>query len=442
MFDPTTLSTRDLETEIGTVAGNVHAGTARLLALLGEFDARTGWEGFRSCGHWLSWRTGLSRPAARDHVRVARALRSLPKIAASFARGELSFSKVRAITRIAVPETELALLHWGRHGTASQLERLVRGYRGVVVAEDPQTVHRNRELSYSFEDGFVTIRARLTPDQGEVVLRAIDAAKQTASAAASQDPASAEAGSDATTQDEVPFGEGHRIPESSHPTLQAGADALVRMAESFLRGGGALAGDDGDDAPVLVVVHTDEDTIGRCETSHGAPVPHETLRRLACDAGIVRLHPDGTIGRRTRVVPRWMRRAVKRRDKHCRFPGCEMRVTQVHHIVFWSRGGPTSTRNLVLVCAMHHHLIHEGGYSLRAEPDGSLVFRRPDGALISYVPEVSGLYRRDETVSADAAGQDSYTARPDYGIAVGHLLDARAEPTDAAAEPEKVYAVA
>ncbi|PYN84386.1 MAG: HNH endonuclease, partial [Candidatus Rokuibacteriota bacterium] len=115
--------------EIAELSAHLDAATARLLDLIREFDARGGWgNGFRSCAEWLSWRVGLDLGAARERVRVARALETLPLLAGgALARGELSYAKVRALTRVATPETEERLLVVGRAGTACHVERIVRG---------------------------------------------------------------------------------------------------------------------------------------------------------------------------------------------------------------------------------------------------------------------------------------------------------------------------
>jgi uncharacterized protein DUF222/HNH endonuclease len=116
--------------EIAELSAHLEAATAGLLALIREFDAREGWaNGFRSCAEWLAWRVGLAPGAAREHVRVARALGTLPALAEAMARGELSYAKVRALTRIATPETEARLLAVGRAGTAVHVESIVRGWR-------------------------------------------------------------------------------------------------------------------------------------------------------------------------------------------------------------------------------------------------------------------------------------------------------------------------
>ncbi len=141
-----------LGNEIAELAAHLDAATARLLDLIREFDARGGWNsGFASCAAWLSWRVGFDPGAAREHVRVARALATLPRLAQALARGELSYSKVRALTRVATPETEERLLAVGRAGTAEHVERIVRGWRrvdrqaesprGRAAAQAPRALH-------------------------------------------------------------------------------------------------------------------------------------------------------------------------------------------------------------------------------------------------------------------------------------------------------------
>src|SRR6266536_2271187 len=157
--------------EIAELSAHVEAATARLLDLIREFDARGGWNtGFRSCAAWLSWRVGLDLRAARERVRVARALGSLPRLAQALSRGELSYAKVRALTRVATPETEARLLGVGRGGTAAQVERIVRGWRRVdrqAEAKESARQHASRALQlHQDEDGMVVIRGRLEPAVG------------------------------------------------------------------------------------------------------------------------------------------------------------------------------------------------------------------------------------------------------------------------------------
>jgi hypothetical protein len=169
--------------EIAELSVHLDAATARLLDLIRDFDARGGWgNGFRSCAHWLSWRVGLDLGAAREKVRVARALATLPRLAQALARGELSYAKVRALTRVATPCTEERLLAVGRAGTAEHVERIVRGWRRVDrIAEARESAHRHKFRSlrvYRDHDGMVAVHGRLEPEVGELLLQALTAARE------------------------------------------------------------------------------------------------------------------------------------------------------------------------------------------------------------------------------------------------------------------------
>jgi hypothetical protein len=209
---------------IAELAAHLDAATARLLDLIREFDARGGWNsGFRSCAHWLSWRVGLDLGAARERVRVARALGTLPRLSEAFARGELSYAKVRALTRVATPETEARLLAVGRAGTAAHVERIVRGWRRVdrnAEAREARRQHARRSVQvYQDEDGTVVVRGRLAAEVGALLLRALDAAREALyqrSRAAGPVPPGAD-------------------PATEPPTrAQQQADALALLAETAL----------------------------------------------------------------------------------------------------------------------------------------------------------------------------------------------------------------
>ena len=188
---PCVLSARDAQIDqpaveqlgdaIAELAARLHAATCELLLLLRQFDAACGWNcGFLSCAHWLSWRTGIDLGAAREKVRVARALAGLPRIRDAMARGELSYSKVRAVTRVATPAQEETLLDVARAGTAAQVERIVRAWRRVDRLEERQLTaqrHLHRHVTTWVDDeGMLVIRGRLTPEAGAVVQRALEAA--------------------------------------------------------------------------------------------------------------------------------------------------------------------------------------------------------------------------------------------------------------------------
>src|SRR5438477_7628605 len=364
---------------IAELSAHLDAATARLLALIREFDTRAGWNtGFRSCAHWLSWRVGLELGAARERVRVARALEALPGLAQALARGELSYAKVRALTRVATPETETRLLAVGKAGTAEQVERIVRGWRRVDrIAEARETARRHTARAlhvYQDEDGMVVIRGRLAPEVGAVVIQALTAARE-----ALYHKAHAQ---------NVPAGTSGADASAEPPTMpQQQADALALVAETALHHG-IDPGAPGEryqvvvhvDAPVLA----DADAPGQSVLDDGAHGSAETSQRLACDASrvVMRHDPDGRIlevGARTRTIPPALRRALHHRDRGCRLPGCGLRFGQGHHIRHWAHGGPTTLSNLALLCRRHHRAVHEEGYQVERQPDGELRFRRRTG---------------------------------------------------------------
>ena len=368
--------------EIALLSAHVDAATARLLTLIREFDARGGWgNGFASCAHWLSWRIGLDLGAAREKVRVARALATLPLLSDALARGELSYAKVRAITRVATPATETRLLAVGRAGTAEHVERIVRGWRRVDrLAEARETTgrHRRRGLHiHHDEDGMVVLRGCLEPEAGALLVQALDAAR--------------EALYQKTRADDSRLAD----PVADPPTpAQQRADALALLAETALHQG-LDPGAPGEryqvvvhvDAPVLA----DPEEPGQTVLEGGTRISAEISARLACDASRVVMHHDAEgrvvdIGARTRTIPPALRRALQRRDAHCRFPGCHGRFTQGHHLRHWAHGGPTTLANLALLCRRHHRAVHEDGYQVDREPDGTLSFRRPDGQPLVEVP--------------------------------------------------------
>jgi hypothetical protein len=370
--------------EIAELSAHLDAATARLLERIRQFDARGGWNnGFQSCAHWLSWRVGLDLGAARERVRVAHALGTLPRLAEALARGELSYAKVRALTRVATPETEARLLAVGRAGTSAHVERIVRGWRRedrLAEAREAARQHVGRTLHVvQDEDGTVVIRGRLTPEVGALLVRALDAARETLYQRARR---------------------AENAPSAPDPAMQAPtraqqqADALALLAET------ALHHELDPGAPgerYQVVVHVDAAVLeepaqpGQTALEGGIRVSAETSRRLACDVSrvVMRHDQDGQVvevGARTRTIPPALRRALHHRDKTCRFPGCGGRVGEGHHVRHWANGGPTTLTNLLLLCRRHHRAVHEEGYQVARGPDGTFQFRRPDGRALPDVP--------------------------------------------------------
>ncbi|HEX2468176.1 MAG TPA: DUF222 domain-containing protein [Solirubrobacterales bacterium] len=183
-----------IEHEIEQLAAHINAGNARWVALVGEFDRRNGWWqwGVRSCAEWVAWRCALEPRSAREHVRVARALRELPLIREQFSLGALSFSKVRALTRIAEPDSEADLLELARHATAAQLERIVRTTRRATAAEADEN-HRERLISWSWDEhGCLCFSGRLPAEEGAQFLRALEGCRDALHESAAGERGSAE----------------------------------------------------------------------------------------------------------------------------------------------------------------------------------------------------------------------------------------------------------
>ena len=385
--------------EIAELSAHLDAATARLLDLIREFDARGGWNtGFRSCAAWLSWRVGLDPGAARERVRVARALGSLPRLAQALACGELSYAKVRALTRVATAETEERLLAVGRAGTAEHVERIVRGWRRVdqlAEARETERRHKGRELHvYQDEDGMVVIRGRLEPEAGALVMKALEAARETLYQRTRESRSAARAGDALLVSEPENVSAETSVSEETPTMAQQQADALALVAETALHRG-MEPGVSGEryqvvvhvDAPVLA----DTNAPGQSVLEDGTHVSAETSRRLACDASRVVMRHDAhghvvEVGARTRTIPPALRRALDHRDRGCRFPGCGLPFGQGHHIRHWAHGGPTTLSNLALLCRRHHRAVHEEGYQIGRQPDGTLSFRRPDGEILPAVP--------------------------------------------------------
>jgi hypothetical protein len=453
-----------LEAQICELAGHLTAATCRFLVLVGDFDARRGWASWEmsSCAAWLSWKCQMSAGTAREHVRVARALRDLPVLRAEFGAGRLSYAKVRALTRIATPATEPGLAEIAGPMTGNQLERFARAHRQVTAASD-STARVRRRLAWRFEDdGSLAGTFRLPPLAGAVLLQALRAAagdldpcpdhdgdgdgeRGSVSAetpapghpAAGTPAAEPAAGGTKTAEDAAAGG-----PRPRQVTSTSLADALLAIAEAFLAGKIA----DADNPEIYqVIIHVGTDALApdapapagsvpagpapagpapapggeadprqgagvsaetpaapripghpadpaRCHVQDGPAISISTAQMISCTAALSwLLHDrDGTAldaGRRRRRPTSAQRRAARDRDHcRCRYPGCESRRTDLHHIQYWANGGRTSLDNLISLCPAHHRLIHDRGHLIAGGRGGAFAFYRPDGTLLPPCP--------------------------------------------------------
>ena len=390
--DHTAPSIDDLDRAIVNLAAKLNAVTHDFLVLVRRFDERAGWLGwgFESCADWLHWRCDLSLSAAREKIRVAHALKTLPAIAMTFAEGKLSYSKVRALTRVAGQENEDALLEFALRTTAARVEERCRELRcgAADSTDDAARAHARRCLSLRRdpERGTVTITVELPIETAELVDKALDRAVE---ATASSTP---------------------ELAEESWAAQRA--DAFVALAKAYLGGNGEGEAAGGTSDHYQVVVHVDESALRGGVGRAGLPI--ESLRRIGCDANRLVLVEDAhgeplSVGRKSRVVPQAIKRAMWARDGGCRFPGCgRRRFVDAHHVEHWSAGGETSLANLMLLCSKHHTLVHEGGFRIEKDYRDRWFFRRPDGRA---VPACG--YRAADTRDEDVGTEGEYfTAHP------------------------------
>ncbi len=344
------------------------------LTRIREFDARNGWAdtGCVSMVAWLSWWTGTSRKAASEHVRVARALGDLARIDQAFAAGELSYSKVRALTRCAEPATQQSLLDVAKSATASQLDKIVAGLRRVRAhSSTGECSHEQRRFASFTETagGMVRLVAQVGPEDALILRAALDLAISRPGRA---DSANSPAG---------------ELAESTER-----ADALVAVARGYLdrkpntRGTG-----------FELIMMTTPDQLERGSEGiggflrDGTPLPLHVARMLACDAARIDVSVGESgeildVGRSRRTIPTAIGRALALRDGGCRGPGCgRSRHVQAHHVEAWAEGGATRVSNLVLLCPGHHWLVHEGTLHVEVR-SGTLEFRNAHGLRIEPTP--------------------------------------------------------
>ncbi|MDO8864231.1 DUF222 domain-containing protein [Haliea sp. E1-2-M8] len=436
---------------ITLLSAQMNAANHRLLRMIAEFDRCGGWREqgtMRSCAHWLVAHCGITLGAAREKVRVARQLEALPEVNEAFSEGGISYSKVRAITRaacdqVATPENEGFMVHLAQQNSAGHLDKLVSRYEPVAepgladllewgpeevaaagesgeAAEsgpspelDAETMRELARELYWFqdEDGMWIIHAKLPPEQGQLVMKALQAvarpleeerqeewkAKQKARMQAvarkilQRNEVKAGENAESSVNEALPHHLAYaRVEEKisaeifSQHMNQVRADALVAMVEHFLASGPDYKGLQGLKGAerCQVVMHVDINTLreqrsGVCCT-HGRAhfedkpwLSPSTARRLSCDASLVTVLEDEAgkvlnVGRKSRIVPEHIRRALRERDGVCQYPGCqESEYVDAHHIQHWAEGGGTRLDNLVTLCRFHHRQLHRGCFDIR-----------------------------------------------------------------------------
>ncbi len=433
-----------LESEICELAGHLAAAMCRFLVLVGEFDAREGWASWDmpSCAAWLSWKCQLAAGTAREQVRVARKLRTLPVIRGEFAAGRLSYAKVRALTRIAAPDSDASLAEMAGPMTGNQLERFARAHRTVTRAMDEQARIQRRLTWRHEDDGSLSLSVRLPPEDGAALLAALRAATTDTATGPDPDPAGPEEA-----------GAGVSAETPARPTSTGLADALVRIAEAYIAGKTRTA----DNPDVYqVIIHATPDMLtphqaaapasgeqvtltaapgfaSRCHVEDGPAISRAALQMIACDAVRSWIGNDKNgqplnVGRRRRDPTPAIRRALNDRDKcRCRYPGCHRRATQAHHIQWWIYDGITALDNLISLCKYHHRLIHDGKAAITTPAPGVFTFYGRDGTPIPSSPPLPPpdgplSAQHDADVTPDTIVPPWYGERLDLDYAIAVLF--------------------
>jgi len=334
----------DLDRNILTLCTHINAATYELLVLIREFDERAGWMkwGLKNCAEWLAWRCDFSMTTALEKVRVAHALKTLPGISHAFAAGELSYSKVRALTRVANGNNEDELLVFALRSTAAHVAERCRelrcGSEDSIDSAARAYARRSLRVRRDPHRHTMTITVELPLDTGELVEKALDKARD---------------------------------------------DELLAMPD-YLSGDNSNAHSNDN---YLVTVHVDQSALAGSEGRSALPI--ESVKRLCCDGHAVVITEDEkgeplSIGRKSRIVPTALQRALRARDSNCcTFPGCHnQRFLHNHHVKHWSDSGETNLDNLILLCTRHHTLVHEGGFRIEKDFQDRWSFMRPDGIAV------------------------------------------------------------
>ncbi|MGW6034343.1 HNH endonuclease [Gordonia terrae] len=407
--DPGSLSDEVLEGRVLGYAAQMSALTAGFLGLVAELAERESWRGpgIHSLAHWLSWKAGIAPRTAHEQVRVAKAIRGLPVIRRAFGEGRLSYSKVRALTRVATPEREAELVNLALSCTASQLDRAVRAMvqidrdRGVEGSGPP--VESTGRWKWN-ADGSLSVSLRLSPlDGARFLAGAVRAEYERTRTCADADLPTVRSVPRNTEPDSVAEGSvvesevvpsrrrdlWRQVPSNVAPAVVVMAGMvhdgiampeLAPGAEILVHAGAGMEHAHLDDGPGLSEVEVAE---ARC----GASTREVASRRVPGQPGKLALLG---LGRKSRAPNKALIRALFLRDRCCQMPGCgRTRHLHAHHVRFWSAGGRTDPDNLILLCGSCHRSLHRGEFSITAHGEQRFSFRGPDGVEIVAAPPTS-----------------------------------------------------
>ncbi|MCQ4146266.1 DUF222 domain-containing protein [Rhodococcus qingshengii] len=406
--DSTRSDVEQLGSEICALAGQIAAATARFLTLLSKFDEDRGWSGpgLHSCAHWLSWKCGMSLHTGREYVRVAKALRPLPEMRKAFEQGRLSYSKVRALTRVTTPSNEQQMVRFGCEAPAAQIDRLAAGLRKATDNESGKSKapeHLQVRWHWDSDTGEFVIKGRLPAQDGARILAALAVAERERTRTAAIRPVDEKA--------------------TKNPAGNIGP-GLVAMAELAT----AAVTDRTSKAAANEVVFFHEANTVRVPS--GPALPQSAAEEVLCNAKLrLGTTKEGCVlnlGRRTRVVSAKQMLALNYRDGCCRTPGCgRTRFLHAHHVKFWGRGGNTDLDNLIMLCGTCHRALHDGQFTITALGEQKFEFLYANGDVIDPAPPTEGfadgLLRGDIPDDAIIPRWDGEPLHLDHAVSV--ILD-------------------
>ena len=380
--DPTELARR-----LRALVADGDRDLAGQLRLLVRFDALEGWraDGAASCAAWMDARLGIEAWEARERLRAGRALGALPTIASLFEAGRLSWAKVRLLTRVATTDDEGALARAALAAPVADVRAICEGFRhgGTPSPADENAgafrAHRERALRWHrLGEHAVRVVLELPSAEAAEWLKALERCEDALHERARRTDPGEIGRALAALYGGAGAGPGPALDPDAPDPARRRADAALLMARESLRAAGPAVAT-ADRYRVLVNVDvgaSGEAPPARAVASGFGPLAPAVARRLACDAGLGACTVDADaevldVGRRTRAWPAAMRRAALARDRRCQVPGCgATRFLDVHHLVHWIDGGPTSLENAACVCRRCHVLLHEGGHALVRAPAG------------------------------------------------------------------------
>jgi hypothetical protein len=374
-------SNEDLIEAADAAHARVSAAQRQLFSLILEIDLTGVWEdsGARDLTHWVSMRYGMSYWKALRWINAAHALRELPVLSEAFASGELGIDKVVELTRFATPETESRLIRWAQGVSVGCIR--TKGDLARATLQEAQEAHTARRLEWWFfsDNSRFGLSAELPAHQGAVVARCLE---RLAGQLPPMPGEEGEWGMDARRADALVALCSARIASDPDP------DRATVVIHARVEGSGSDSS-----AGVMEI----EGQLTDCQIEGGPAIHPQVARRLLCTARVQVVVEDASgqpvrLGRISREPPEWMIRQLRYRDRECTFPGCGMRrFTQAHHVRWWKKGGTTDLDNLVLICTFHHTLVHEHGWRLMRDPDGTVRWFQPDGRRYRAGPAPPGI---------------------------------------------------